>query len=189
MLTHKRINFVTPTFPHVYESLRLISPRGTPFTSLEKIVLPFTNSLWLFIFLALLISILTIYFVMLTINPCRFRYGAAGHFTVYAFDFINLLFGGSLTRMSRFQSARMVLGAWLLATLILRNTYFGAMFNFLQTKMHHSPVNTISKIMELNYTLYLGTGIYDVMYWSFPNLRNQLSTAETFVCTAINLLK
>lgn len=118
---------------------------------------------------------------MFTVSPQGLRQETTGQFTDYAFHFINLLFGGSLSRVPCFLSARAILCIWLMATLILRNAYFGAMFNFLQTKMNHSPINTISKIMEFNYTLYLGTGIYDVMYWSFPNLRQQLSNNTNYM--------
>lgn len=72
-------------------------------------------------------------------------------------------------------SARVAFGIWMFSTLILRNAYQGSLFKHLQSQIQSRPVDTLAKISELNYTLYVIPVIYDIIHANNPNLRKQLS--------------
>lgn len=86
----------------------------------------------------------------------------------------NVFLGGSMTQVMNW-NARRIFAVWLLSSLILRNAYQGSLFNFLQSQVRQQPVDTIAKIIEFNYSLYVTKATSDVLIERTPKLRTQLS--------------
>lgn len=151
------------TFPHMYGDLKMLTPAGVPYSSFRKIQMPFTAAVWMWILVAVAVaSLLTVH----RINRSRLTSW---------FDVINILLGGPIERVPPHNALKIALAIWMLSTLILRNAYQGAMFNFLQAQIHDDQVDTVEKVVLFNYTVYALPLVFGILNFSAPSLRSQLS--------------
>lgn len=163
------------TFPHMYIDLKMLTPVSVPYSSLRKIQMPFDVAVWIWILIALVVAIFFTYY----------RIGRS-RLTSF-FDVINIFLGGPIVQMPDRVSIKFALGMWMLATLVLRNAYQGAMFNFLQAQIRSDAVDTLAKVQSYNYTIYVLPIVFNVLNASMPQLRSQLSIQPSYVCTTSNI--
>lgn len=156
------------TFPHYCVAMRFILPVGFPYTSLEKILLPFYESVWILLLVTSVIVFIVNYLI----------------FGQSIFDFLEVVMGGSLIEIPREIRARLLIILWMFAALILRNAYQGALFDILQAQIRYQPIDTIEDVIRFNYTIHCTNSVCRRVGEGLPHLQQQLS-----VIMELNLLE
>lgn len=72
-------------------------------------------------------------------------------------DIITVIVGAAQSHqmIPRSNCGRIVLGTFLLFTLIIRGLYQGALFQFIQTNRGHSEIHSIDEMMEQDFRFYM----------------------------------
>lgn len=183
MQTIKRSMRLTPTISYFPLNTHFATPMGIPYTSLDKIAMPFSNTVWMAILVVCFLAIITlilIKYINYSSNG-RLKMGRARKYLGYSaliLNIINTLLGGSTVQTPIRHYARFGFIIWLFATFILRNAYLGSMINFLQAPIYNQPIDTIEKVLRFNYSIYAAPVLHDVLYENSPALRKLLSHIE-----------
>lgn len=130
-------------------------------TPIEKLLLPFSLSVWLattfYLFCAIIVIVLT---KLLNRQWRHFIIGGRRNRSPII-NLLNALLGGSvanpmMARNLKFFGtfARTLMMIWILSSLILRNSYQGALFNYLQGPQLTLQYDTIKKIIDSDITIY-----------------------------------
>jgi len=122
----------------------LIIPPGVPFSSLEKLVRPFHQSVWLLTFIALAFGFATI---------ASYNKLSAEQMTVV--DFLVVIFGGSQKKLPQTNFFRAFFALFFLFTMIQRTLYQAAMFRSLQSDGRHREAQTIDEMMKKQFNFYM----------------------------------
>lgn len=159
------------THPFFMMPVTIVSPIGMPYSSLERIAMPFSNLVWLCTLIATI-------FIVQYFYLCRGLNGMNDirrndDYIFVVFEAINLTLSGSLPARTLRAFKRSGLTVWLLATLILRNIYSCTLFDLLQAQINERPVDTVERLIESNYEIYCSPTTYDVIYQYIPVLRKQ----------------
>ncbi|XP_053699473.1 uncharacterized protein LOC128746451 [Sabethes cyaneus] len=150
-LRHK---YMSLTQNYYYSELLVIVSPGESYTSFEKLLLPYSNSLWLAFIGTITASLLTI--VVIGRMPLRVQNFVFGHRNrTPSLNLINSLFGGSLFKLPGRNFARFFLTLWIIYTLILRTVYQQALFNFLQQSPNRSSPNSLKQLVDNDYPIFL----------------------------------
>lgn len=153
MTSRWRNHYMLASAPYIQVSLGFgILPSEDISTPLEKLLAPFTMHLWQITSFCVVIAGIIIFTTKQISRPRR-------HFIIGGFlnrspilNMWNTFLGGSIGN-PRFSSARYLQTfarslfiMWLLFGLILRGSYQGALYDFLQREILSSPYDTIAKI-------------------------------------------
>lgn len=160
MPTPSRNHYMMASDSYVHVALGFaVLPSFDVSTPLEKLLAPFTAHMWeissLFVVLAVIIILLT---KKLTRRRRHFIIGGYLNSTPIL-NMWNSFLGGGIGNprfsRARFLStfARTLLAIWLIGCLIIRGSYQGALYGFLQREILSSPFDTIAKINESDYSL------------------------------------
>lgn len=147
------------TFPHYYDSLGFVKPIEVPYTALQKLLMPFLHAVWFWL-LAAFVAVSIVHYLV---------------FGQSLFDQIIIVMGGSLTRIPRAITPRSLISMWMLATLILRNAYQGALFDILQAQIQYQPVENNKDLIRFNYVIYCEENACGYLKIILPHLMPQLS--------------
>lgn len=80
---------------------------------------------------------------------------------------------------------------WMFSAMILRNAYQGSLFDHLHSQVQSRSMDTLAKITQFNYTLYVTPIIYNILKKTNPNLRlaftfifsvNAVAQATEIIC-------
>lgn len=85
---------------------------------------------------------------------------------------VNIFFGGSLGRLPTRNFARTLFCIWISACVVIRSSYQGALFDFIQKPKNVAPLNTVAELIEHDYSLYM-TIITANMFKFPPDLREK----------------
>lgn len=129
-------------------------PPKRPFSSLERLLKPFTIVLWVGTSFILIFSFLTVFILKFSSNSCKnFVYGKGISYP--GLNIINITFGGSLPRTPNRNFARFIMMVFTTGYLVLRNAYQGALFNFITSNNTNVEVETLNDMFERNFTFYV----------------------------------
>lgn len=174
MTVNRTMYFSSPE-SHLAVSMHFAYFRGMPLSSMRRILMPFSNILWLFI-LACIVSMV----FLLCLNKKKRtpilqdkRSKSSNDFEASIFDVFSTFLGLPLTVTAFRNNMMLGLILWLLATFVLRNVYLGAVFNLLAAQINEDPVDTIERVIQHNYTVYCTPATYELFYKSMPRIRNQ----------------
>lgn len=152
---------MTSTFPHLHVNLKILAPAGIPFSSLQKIAMPFSATVWLWTLVAFVVAV---FFGYLRIDSTRFT---------SAFEAVTIFLGSPLLHVPPRKYAQLAVIVWIVATLILRNAYQGSLYQFLQNRIRVRPIDSLAQVAALNYSVYAIPVIYELLYETAPHLRPQ----------------
>lgn len=153
-LKEKRLKFFDVTNFYVHDQIVFIVPPGRDFTALEKLVYPFSTTLWIAVVVLYLVGIIVIFAVKRRDkNNQNFVFGA-GVQNPYLNMFIALI-GGAQKILPKRNFSRFLLSIFLLYSLIMRTLYQGAFFKLLKSNKRLEEVQTIEEIVERDYKLYV----------------------------------
>lgn len=85
---------------------------------------------------------------------------------------VNIFFGGGLQRLPTRNFARTLFYIWISTCTVIRSAYQGALFDFIQKSKSVPPLNTVSDLIEHNYTLYMTSLTFNMFKFS-PDIREK----------------
>lgn len=166
-VTEKYIKTVSTTFFYYSSPVVLLIPPGRPYTSMEKLVLPFRFVTWGILAIGFLISAIVVS-VAKFIAPQRraFIFGPRNNYPFI--NTINAFLGGSVALVAGRNFARFLLMLWILLGIVIRICYQGALFHFLKEQKMVSLVDTIPKLIDAGFKIY-GDAALTSYFSGLPN--------------------
>lgn len=128
-------------------------PPGRLFTSLEKLIMPFTLFLWLSVWIVFVLSVIAISLIRCRARVIQSFILGVKNTSPYL-NLTNVLLGGSI-RLPRRNFARTLLAFYLFYCLIIRSSYTGALFNFLRSESRESEANDMSEMIRRDFKFYV----------------------------------
>lgn len=167
--TVERSKEFTASFPYAYVSVVFTTPHGPPYSPLEKLILPFESFVWLNVVIVIGTAlILTIYASYSSKKWRDFIFGAKNR-TPFL-NFINLTLGGAVTQAPVRNFARTIFLIWLLGSLVLRSSYQGALFRFIQSQKPAVEIDSLEKLVQFNFSIYSSVQILRLLEIGSPHL-------------------
>jgi ABC-type amino acid transport substrate-binding protein len=156
------------TFPEVF----VVSP-GRKLTALEKLLRPFDSLTWTLLAIFMGFALLVIFMINMKFQRVRsfvFGRGVQNPLTNLLIGF----YGGSQTRLPGRNFSRFLLMMWLILCLIIRNTYQGSLFKFLQSDETSVEINKIDDLIELKYDLYVKSATIEMIFGNSSSFMKRL---------------
>lgn len=156
-LKENRVKYFDMTTAYFADSLVFLIPPGRDFKSYEKLIFPFSISLWFAILTTFLIAFVTIF----AINLCPSKVQNFVFGTGVTYPTLNVaagFLGGSQKILPTTSFARYLLMLFLLYSLILRAVYQASFYQLLQANTHHKEVQSMNEMIENNFTFYTMAG-------------------------------
>lgn len=122
------------------------------FTNFEKMVMPFDELIWLFLFLTFTAAFTVIFIVNRL--PYRFQeivYGVG--VKMPAFNIVGTFFGIRQTKLPKANFPRMILIIFVLFCLIIRSAYQGVFYDIFATDMRKPLIKTIEQLYERDFVI------------------------------------
>lgn len=152
-LFEHRANF-SVTDPYFTEELRFVQPMGIRYTALQKMLMPFFTEVWIYLIITLLI-----------VFAIDYRF-----FGRSLFESVRILLGGEILRIPFTNGARLILGTWIIALVIVRSAYQGALFDILQAQIRYQPIRTVADVTRFNRSIYGSVAVTDILQNGNVNL-------------------
>lgn len=128
-------------------------PPGEPITPLEKLLLPFSRTVWIWIAITITIGVSIIRVVkFLPRKVQNFVFGS--NVATPSINLLIAIMGGSQTVLPRRNFARFLLMLMLIWSLTMRSCYQGQLYKHLQSDKRKPEIKTIEEMIERNFTLY-----------------------------------
>lgn len=155
-----RLKFLDSSYPYTCEPIVFALPAGREFTSLERLVYPFSYQLWIMISLCFLVGFAVIFIMNFHSEKMQsFVYGFKVRHPYW--NMFTVFIGGVQPQLPRRNFSRFLLMIFLLSSLILRAIYQASSFRFLQSNAHPDSIKTIIGLIENEYSFYVVTGLDD----------------------------
>lgn len=174
IISESRFIEYSASFPSFYGSLGFAIPPGKPYSSFEKLFLPFQITIWSCICTLFVIASITITALKFAPkNNRNFLIGKSNDMPF--FTMVNIFLGGAINsyRIPVRNFARTLLTIWLLSSLILRNAYQGMLFDSLRGDQRKAPLYYLDDIYKSDVDLY----IYESFY---QNILDMLPESEQY---------
>ena len=141
-------------------SLVWVVPPGRQLTSIEKLLKPFSPTLWSAVIVVFIISFLMVFVIgWFTITIQNFVFGR--NMTTPSLNIINVFFGGSLVQTPTRNFARTLLCFFMLYCLIIRSSYQGALFKYMQMDSRTPVKATVPEMIQADYHFYMFKNSYE----------------------------
>lgn len=160
-LKTNRLNFFDTSTSYASDHLVFIIPPSWPYSSLEKLVYPFTASLWAAIMLCFLFGFLVIFIVnhqSKNVQSFIFGIGVAQPYLNMFAAFI----GGSQKKSPTRNFSRFLLMNFLICSLVLRSVYQGSSYQFLQSNKHQTEIKSIREMIEKDFRFFVSESVEDM---------------------------
>lgn len=153
-LKENRLKFFDVTTSYINDQIVFIVPPGRDLTAFEKIVYPFSTSLWIAVIIFYFGGAFVIFIVKKRPeNVKKFVFGT-GVRNPYMNLFIAWI-GGSQKVLPTRNFARFLLMLFLMYSLIIRTLYQASFYQLLKSKKRYEEVQTIDEIVERDYKIYV----------------------------------
>lgn len=144
------------TDPFIFTDHWMAIPPGVKLSAYEKFILPFDDATWTWIAITFGTTFFTIFVLKFVKTDIRnFIVGRSQRDPVL--NVFRVFFGGSQQHCPGRNFARYLLMMFILFCLIIRTTYQGKTFEFLQKDLRKPTVQSIKEMIALNYTFYLNS--------------------------------
>lgn len=175
--TVERSTEFTSSFPYAYASIVYTIPHGPPYTPLEKLALPFKKNVWLWVLVCTGAASATIAYISgWCSRKCRdFVFGAKNR-TPFL-NYINVMLGGSITTGPVRNFARTIFLIWLLGSLVLRSSYQGALFRFIQSQKSAIEIESLEELIKYNFSIYSSKQMLRLLELGSPHLSRKYARA------------
>ena len=170
LFTVLRNKWMSSTKAYHSSNLVWVLAPDEPLTPHQRLFKPFQPEIW---YLLLLSTCIGIGFAIVV----EWKFKIARHFVfgkevrTPILDWFNSSLGGSMRRLPRRNFARIMLGLFLIFSLILRNAYTGTLFHFVKTHAKNQKIKTIDDMIDRNYTFAVLDTIED--YFEFFSGENK----------------
>lgn len=176
-LSLARLQYFDSTISYYSESAVFSIPPGHELTSVEKLVYPFSVTVWILIVTVFLIGLL----VIRSVNKKqeKFRtlfYGEGVQHPVL--NLFNAFVGGAQTKLPKNSFARQLLMIFLLYSLVIRTLYLGSFVQLLNLSVRHKEVQSIDEMIEQKFTFYFEEEISQFL--NLPDAMKKLSQEASY---------
>lgn len=152
--TEERSSMLSPGIHHHTTYIVFAVPSGRPYSSFEKLFLPFSWSTWYALFATLLAALVIIMIINTRSKSVKnFVYGSGIRIPVT--NLINLLFGGPQDKAPSCTFARTLVALWLIFTMVIRTAYQGSLYKYLQVPKNFSAPRTMDAIDKSGLDYYM----------------------------------
>lgn len=150
----ERSSILEPLYSYHRTAFVLAGVVYKPYTSLEKLALPFSDNVWYAI--AALLTVATAIIGVLKVLPQYWRHFIQGpRNNMPFFNMVAAFLGLGVTQPARRNFARFLLAVWTLASIVVRNSYQGTQFNNLRSNTMRPPPSTINQLIAEKYTIHV----------------------------------
>lgn len=149
-----RLKFVDASVPYITEPISLIIPPGAELSSFEKFIKPFDMISWIFLSIFISCGFLVIFIIKMfsTKQTQNFVFGVSVKNP--SLNICSAIFGGAQNILPKFNSARYLLMTFIIFCLVMRTSYVGSLFRFIQSKVYHQEVKSIDEMIEKDFKFY-----------------------------------
>lgn len=124
----------------------LIIPPGDSFSPFENLIYPFQNSVWLGLFVTIVLFIFLAFL---------YRKFFDTNFRILFIDVMIIIAGGSQKILPKKDHRRFILAIFILSSLVFRSLYQGVLFQFLQADNCHKEIHSIDEMVEKGFKFYM----------------------------------
>lgn len=146
--------YMTSSYAYYTSNLMWSIPPGRLYSSFEKLFQPFKRIVWLCTSVVFISSFLVV--IAMKFQPKNHRNFLYGRGTqTPCLNIVNIFFGGSLSRLPMRNFARSILCIFMLYCLVIRSSYQGALFKFMQMNTRDIQVESIEEMLAKNFSFYI----------------------------------
>lgn len=160
-LTPKRLDYFDSTGPYIIEPILLLVPPGQYFTTIEKLLFPFSLVSWISISICFIVGFLVIWIAKCQPRSIQnFVFG-----TGVRYPFLNMFIGcigGTQRVLPRRNFARVLLMIFLLFSLVIRTLYQASFYQLLRSNQQHNPILTIDDVIKQEFKFYTSQQTYQI---------------------------
>jgi ABC-type amino acid transport substrate-binding protein len=157
-----RIKFVDSSESYLNYPVLLVVPRGEKLTSMEKLVRPFEQVVWILLLIAFAVGLLVIFVVNFMPKQIQsFIYGKNVKQPVM--NMLVVIIGSQQRVLPMGNFARFILMMFIILCLVLRSIYQGSLYQFLQSDGRHKEVQSIQDMIERGYTVLTYDSYHDII--------------------------
>ena len=150
-LTNKLLALSDP----IYSASKVfVVPPGEPYTSWEKVFLPFDQPTWFWLGTTFGASFLIILFMKLSGSTSMHDFVVGSNVSTPALNVVAIFMGIGQIKLPHRNIARFLFIAFVLFCLIMRTAYQGKYFEFLTSDMSKKPIATMQELIERNFTVF-----------------------------------
>lgn len=161
ILKKNRLKFFDFTTSYIFLQVILVVPPGRDYTTFEKLIFPFSITLWISILLCFFVGILVIYVVKFRSKATRNFVFGTGVKNPYLNIIVGFL-GGSQRVLPKQNFARFLLMIFLMYSLVMRTVYQGSYYKILQSSNRKSEIQSIDEMIAQDFRFYIFLGLTDV---------------------------
>ncbi|CAG9806530.1 unnamed protein product [Chironomus riparius] len=143
------------TTPFIEERVSFVLTEAEPYSSYEKLLLPFDTLTWIFCLTIFLCAFTCIFVINLT-SPSMQNLVYGQKVTTPALNVIGIYFGSSQIKLPFENFPRIILVTFILFCLVLRTAYQGVLFEMVAGDMRKPLPKVIDDLYKMNYTISVG---------------------------------
>lgn len=145
---------------HYTSNLVWVVPPGRQLTSIEKLLKPFSPYLWNAVIIVFIISFSMVSVIgWFTITIQNFVFGR--NIRTPSLNIINVFFGGSVVKTPTRNFARTLLCFFMIYCLIIRSSYQGALFKYIQMDSRTPVKENVREMVDADYHFYMYKNAYE----------------------------
>lgn len=157
-----RTNNFTASNTYYYADISLAISNPLPYTAVQQLLFPFSNTVWCCVVVTFMIGIMAICCLKLLAKKKHQIFVFGTHNSMPTINMLNVCLGGGVSPLPQRNFARYLLAIWLMGSLVLRNSYQGALFKFLRTPKSRPLPKAVTELIANNYTFYMtGTNFFE----------------------------
>lgn len=145
--------FMSNSEPYFMVPLAIIVPSGKAYTTLEKLLIPFELSVWVWLLVALILAVLVILTVEIRFRNIR-KFVIGNEVKTPLMELLVVLFGSSSHSLPRQHFPRYLLTMFLIFCLVMRTLYQSGLFKYMQSDKTGSGIASIDEMIEEKFTIY-----------------------------------
>lgn len=159
--SERALNF-TASNTYYYADISLAIPNSRQYTSIQQLFFPFDDKMWGCVVVTLLFGSTVIGCLRFLAKKERQTFILGAQNPTPIINMLNVCIGGGVSPLPQRNFARYILAVWLMGSLVIRNSYQGALFRFLRTPKSMPLPKTVTELVASNYTFYMtGTNYFE----------------------------
>lgn len=169
MYNKDRSDVMEPSYSYAAIPYVLAIPKGKKISPFQRLTKPFRYIIWSCFSSSVIFAIIFIYCLRLfgKSKLQDFIYGKGNR--VPFTNLLSTLFSGpAVSKLPYRTFARYILAVWILYTFVLRSAYSGALFILLQDGRSRTIINSLSQIVERNYTVFAFPAVARILDRTVP---------------------
>lgn len=167
-----RTLYLQYTNPYYYTPVIFALSMPRPYTSIEQLYFPFKYIIWSCIVAMFAIGFIVIGTLNVVANKKLREFVVGPNNQTSFINMISIYLGGGIQHLPKRNFARYILTVWMLGCIVLRTSYQGSLFRFLQEPKTKTLPKTFKNLLENNYTLVMAESA-NYLFKNMPGI-NQL---------------